>query len=191
MLNVKIFKKYLFIGILLVTMGLLGACGEDTNSEDNSSKESSTENNETNENQEDSNDENESKKSEDKVYKVGDTVKVGNVELTVNSASFSEPAEYSESKNGKVLTLDVTAKNTGDDQVFIDNTEFAIYDNNGNKQDDYYGYDDMAISEQINSGKQVQGKVYFDVVNQDSYEMIYTPSFSWDSKEYIFEIIPK
>jgi len=183
MINIKKYKKYLFIGILLVTMGLLGACGEDTNSEDNSNKESSTENTESNKS--------ESKKSEDKVYKIGDTVKVGDVELTVNSASFSEPAEYSESKNGKVLTLDVTAKNTGDDQVFIDNTEFAIYDNDGNKQDDYYGYDDMAISEQINSGKQAQGKVYFDVVNQDSYEMIYTPSFSWDSKEYIFEIIPK
>lgn len=190
MLKMKNLKKYLFVGILLVSVGILGACDEDTSSDTSSEESTTTEADSKDENNKEKESENEEAK-EDKVYSIGDTVKIGDVELTVNSASFTEPAEYSEPQNAKILTLDVTAKNTGDEQVFIDNTEFAIYDDEGNKQEDYFGYDDMAISDTINSGKQVQGKVYFDVVEQDSYEMIYTPSFSWNNEEYVFEINPE
>ncbi|MDG5471372.1 DUF4352 domain-containing protein [Jeotgalibacillus sp. ET6] len=125
------------------------------------------------------------------VYTVGDTVNIEGMELTINSASFTSPAEYSEAANGTVLTVDVSLKNTNDEQVFIDNTEFAIYDAEGIKMDDYYGYDDMALSDSVNSGKQVNGKLYFDVTEQDTYEMIYTPSFSWESVEITFDITPQ
>jgi hypothetical protein len=123
-----------------------------------------------------------------KTYKVGDTVSVDGMEITINSATFSEPSEYTESVNGKILTLEATVKNTNKEQSFIDNTEFAIYDNEGNKMEDYYGYDEMALSDNVNSGKQLQGKLYFDVKDQATYELIYTPSFTMDSKEIIFEI---
>lgn len=180
-------KKFLIIGILFLVVGMFAGCSDDsTTNEDGTS-------NETSESEEATTDDTaeESTEESDKTYKVGDTVTVDKVEITINSASFTDPDEYSESKNGKVLTLDVTVKNTGEEQAFVDNTEFSIYDSDGNKQEDYYGYNDLAISDTINSGKQVQGKLYFDVVEQDSYEMIYTPSFSFDSKEVTFEIVPE
>lgn len=173
-------KKFLsLIGAVVIGGTLLTACGETevkdvTNGSDAPKTESKEE-----------------APKEDKVYKVGETVSVDGMEITINSASFTEPAEYSESVNGKILTLDVTAKNSNDEQAFIDNTEFAIYDAEGNKLDDYYGYDDMPISDNVNSGKQLQGKLYFDVPEQATYEMIYTPSFSWDSVEITFDITPQ
>ncbi|MGO1372364.1 MAG: DUF4352 domain-containing protein [Senegalia sp. (in: firmicutes)] len=186
MFKMKNLKKYLFVSVLLVAVSIFAACEEDSTSQESTSDETSDSSEVKEEN-----DNKDEKEKEEQIYKIGDTVKINDVELIINSASFTEPAEYGESKNGKVLTLDLSAKNTGDEQVFVDNTEFAIYDNEGNKQDDYYSYDEMAFSEQINSGKQAQGKIYFDVVEQDSYEMIYTPSFSWDNEEYVFEIVPK
>jgi Domain of unknown function (DUF4352) len=127
-------------------------------------------------------------KKEDTVFKVGETAKVNGVEITVKSASFTEPAEYSPSENGKVLTLEVSAKNTNKEQAFIDNTEFAIYDKDGNKVGDYFGYDEMALSDNVNSGKNLNGKLYFDVPEQGEYELIYTPTFTLDSKEVKWNI---
>jgi hypothetical protein len=130
-------------------------------------------------------------KEKDKVYKVGETVSVNGVEFTINKASFTNPNQYTAAKNGKVLTMEVTVKNTKKEQVFVDNTEFAIYDKEGNKLEDYFGYDELPLSNDINAGKQLQGKLFYDVPPQDSYELIYAPSFSFDNKEVKFEIVPQ
>lgn len=129
--------------------------------------------------------------AKDKVYKIGDTVKVDGVEITLTGASFTDPAEYSPSENGKVLTIDVAVTNSGDSEAMVDNTDFSIYDAEGNKLSDYYGYDQMAISDTINKGKKLQGKLYYDVVEQDKYEVIYTPMFSMDNTEVTFEVTPQ
>jgi hypothetical protein len=133
----------------------------------------------------------EQKKEEDKVYKIGDTVRVDGLEITITSAKYTNPAPYSETKNGKVLTIEVQTNNTSNTQKFIDNTEFALYDANGNKLEEYYGYDDLAISGDVNKGKKLAGKLYYDVPQAEKYELIYTPSFTLDSKEIKFEIIPQ
>ncbi len=175
-------KKFLsIICSLIIFGGILTGCGETevqdvTDAADPPAEPKQEENEET---------------VEDKVYKIGETVSVNGMEITINSAKFTEPGEYTEATNGKVITLEVTAKNSNDEQAFIDNTEFAVYDSEGNKMEDYYGYDEMAISDNINAGKQLQGKLYFDVKEQQSHEMIYTPSFSLDSKEVKFEITPE
>lgn len=167
-------KKFLaLIGAVVIGGALLSACGE-TEVKDVSDKPKE--------------EAKADKKEKAKVYGVGDTVSVDGVEITINKAEFTNPNEYTQAKNGKVLTLDVTAKNTNDDQAFVDNTEFAVYDADGNKAEDYFGYDEMPISDNVNAGKQLQGKLYFDVAEQDSYELIYTPSFTMDSKEVKFNI---
>lgn len=129
--------------------------------------------------------------AKNKVYGIGDTVKVDGVEITLTGASFTDPAEYSPSENGKVLTIDVSVVNSSDSEQLIDNTDFSIYDAEGNKMSDYYGYDDMAISDTINKGKKLQGKLYYDVTEQGSYEVIYTPMFSMDNTEVTFEVTPQ
>lgn len=181
-------RKFLtFIGAVVISGSILAACGEtevkkvtgETTEEERAEETESVQDETVG-----------IEESSEEVYNVGDTVSVDGMEVTVNSASFTEPAEYSEAMNGKVLTLDVSVKNTNNEQAFVDNTEFAIYDAEGIKLDDYYGYDQIALSDTVNSGKQVNGKLYFDVKNQETYEMIYTPSFSWDSVEVTFDITP-
>ena len=66
-----------------------------------------------------------------------------------------------------------------------------MYDADGNKMQEYYGYDEMAISDDINKGKKLSGKLYYDVPKGTSYELIYTPTFSLDNKEIKFNITVK
>lgn len=170
--------KQLGILLSLFTILLLGACGETTVEEvkkDSTKSDAPTEEKAT---------------EEEKVFNVGDTVKVNDVELTITSAAYSEPAEYSEATNGKVLTLDVQVKNNAKEQVFVDSTDFSMY-NGDNKMEDYYGYDEMALSGELNAGKSMSGKLYYDVSEGQSYELIYTPMFSFDSKEIKFNVVPK
>ncbi|MGF9979531.1 DUF4352 domain-containing protein [Viridibacillus arvi] len=127
-------------------------------------------------------------KKKDEVFKVGDTVKVNGVEITINKAEFTKPAQYSEAKNGSVLTLDVALKNTNEDSAFVDNTEFQLYDKGDNQMEDYFGYDDLAISKDLNAGKKATGKLYFDVKKGKSYELIYEPTFTLDNKEIKWNI---
>ena len=169
--------KKLLLGLPIAAALLLGACGETAVEKVDKEKTPAA---------------SEKKKEEKKdvVYKVGDTVKVNGVEITITKAAFTAPAEYSEAKNGKVLTLDVKVKNSSDSQAFVDNTEFGL--SYGDTQAEYYyGYNDLAISQELNKGKQATGKLYFDVKPAKSYELIYSPTFAFDSKEIKWKISVK
>lgn len=131
----------------------------------------------------------EEQKPEDKVYQVGDVIKINGVEISIVSAKFTNPQQYVEPTKGKVLTLEVEAVNNSDSQAFIDNTEFNLYDKEGNSLEQYYGYDESAISGDINRGKKLTGKLYFDVPALEAYELIYTPTFSAEDIEIKFNIV--
>ena len=120
-----------------------------------------------------------------KHFAFGDTIKVGDVQLTISKAQNQSPAQYSESKNGNVVVFDVTAINKGDDSAFIDDTEFNLYIND-EQVDSYFG-DDMAISGDLNKGKTLKGKLFYDAPKGQSLELIYKPSFSWNDNEVVFK----
>ncbi|TCP19947.1 uncharacterized protein DUF4352 [Scopulibacillus darangshiensis] len=166
------------LGVVLVSsIFLLSACGEtEVSKVDNGDKKTEAKADEN------------TKKKENKVFKIGDTVKVNDVELTITKASYTDPAPYTKAEKGKVLTIELKAKNSGDTQAFVDNTDFNLYDKDGNKLKDYFGYDEMAVSGELNKGKQLTGKLYFDVPQANSYELVYTPAFSLDSKEIKWNI---
>lgn len=89
------------------------------------------------------------------------------------------------------MTLEVATANSSDTQVFVDNTEFNLYDTGGNKLEQHFGYEELAISGDVNKGKKLDGKLFYDVKEGEKYELIYTPSFTLDSQEIKFEIIPQ
>lgn len=125
-----------------------------------------------------------------KVYKLGETVNVGGLEIQITSAKYTKPAPYVPAKNGKVLTLEVATSNTTNQQIFVDSTAFNLYDKDGNKLEPYFGYEELAISGNVNGGKKQNGKLYFDVKEGEKFELVYVPVASLDQKEVKFEIIP-
>lgn len=164
-------KKLLYAAPLALALALAG-CGETTVEDVSSGKKTEAK---------------ADKEKKDKVYKIGDTVKVNDVEITITKAEFTKAAPYSESVNGKILTLDIAVKNSSDSQAFVDNTEFGL--SVGDEQaEDYFGYDKLAFSQELNKGKKATGKLYYDVKEAKSYELIYAPSFSFDSKEIKWKI---
>ncbi len=126
---------------------------------------------------------------ENQVYKIGETVNYRGLELTITKAEFTQPTQYGEPENGKVLTLHVEAVNNTGDKIFVDNTEFSLYDTEGNTLGAYYSYDESPISNAFNSGKKLTGKLFFDVTEGTEYELIYTPTFAFDGEtEIVFKI---
>lgn len=158
-------------GIFLTSALLLGACATEVEEVDSG--------NQTEQKAEE--------KTEDKVYKIGDTIKVNDLQITVTGASYTDPEEYTEPANGKVLTIELATENQGE-SAFIDSSEFNLYDSEGNQLEQYFGYMDMAISGDINKGKKLSGKLYFDVPEASSYELVYKPSFTLDNKEITWNI---
>lgn len=124
----------------------------------------------------------------DKIYKVGDTVKIDGVKVKITKATFTDAAEYVDAENGKVLTLDVKIVNTNKESAFIDETEFNLYSKSGEQFESYFGYDKLPISADLNAGKQKSGKLYYDVAPAKVYELVYSPMFSWDNKEIKWKI---
>lgn len=120
-----------------------------------------------------------------KEFKLGETVKVGDVQLTVSQAQNQSPDQYSETKNNNVIVFDITAVNKGTDSAFIDDTEFNLYIND-EKVESYYG-DEMGISGDLNKGKTLKGQIFFDAPKGQQLELIYEPSFSWNDTEVVFK----
>jgi hypothetical protein len=127
-------------------------------------------------------------KPEDKVYKIGDTVSINGLEVTVKSAQFTNPAEYVPAEKGKVLTVEVQAVNKSGQQVMFYDGDFNISDSKGNQYQEYFGYDWTPVSADLNKGKSVTGKIAYDVAPDGHYELIYT---TWLGTEIKWDIVPQ
>lgn len=167
-------KKWLFATVATSTL-LLAGCAE-TSVEDVTKDEKSS-----------ASDKKE-KDDSNKVYGVGDTVKINGVKITIENAEFTPPAEYGAPEKDEVLTLALKVVNTNKESAFIDSTDFKLYDKNGEQFDSYFSYDEMEISADLNAGKNKSGKLYYDVTKESAYELIYQPAFSWDDKEVKWKI---
>uniref|UniRef100_UPI00037F4948 DUF4352 domain-containing protein n=1 Tax=Streptococcus sobrinus TaxID=1310 RepID=UPI00037F4948 len=58
-------------------------------------------------------------KKEDKVFKIGETVEVNGLQITLNSVAFVEADEYLAPEKGKVLEVQFTAKNTSKKEKYF------------------------------------------------------------------------
>lgn len=163
-------KKFLSIlGVAALSGAVLVGCGSaDVQKVDDDNKGSETSKKE------------ETKKEEKKTeFKVGETVSIDGVEVTVKSAEWGTPNEYVEPTKDKVLRLEVFAKNNSDENAFVDSSEFQVYDADGNLMEMYFANDDVNIfGGEIKKGKQVSGVLEFDVAESAKYEIYYEPSFS-------------
>ncbi|MGP4063030.1 DUF4352 domain-containing protein [Halobacillus sp. H74] len=174
----KLFKWGLIVIVGLVVLSFIFGDEDDsaTKVDNNESTEASAEG------------EKEEAPAEDKVFSVGDEVQLGDILVTIDSAKYTEAAEYTESKNGKIITLDATIKNNGSEEIYADATEFTMATPDGNMAEGYFGYNELELSGEIRDGKQLKGKLYFDVPEAEYYELYYEPTFSWSGDEIEWKI---
>ncbi|PGM50852.1 DUF4352 domain-containing protein [Bacillus thuringiensis] len=125
-------------------------------------------------------------KKEDKVYNVGNTVKIGGVEYTIATAEYITPDQYSQPENGKVLKIHVKAINNGDNQELVYSGNFNLYDTNGSQMKEFYGAG-SPLSGDLNKGKSIEGDIFFDVKEAPQYELILKPN-PYDKTEAKFNI---
>jgi Domain of unknown function (DUF4352) len=172
-------KKVLFTALGVATiLGGLVACSDTVDTVEQTASKPKTEQTETKQEQ-----------PENKIYKVGDTVSINGLEVTIKSAKFTQPAdEYSPAEKGKILTLEVEAVNNSNTQQMVYDGDFAIYDSKGNSYQNYFGYTESPLYAELNKGKRVTGKVFFDVAQDSKYEVIYTTFLGTEVK---FEIVPQ
>ena len=114
--------------------------------------------------------------AEEKSYKIGDKVVVGDMEYVINSketAAAVGPAAFPTKASGKFVLIDVTLKNNGNEAVTVDSSFFKLQqgektfeaDTTGsmyaNQGDD--GIDNSFFLQEVNPDSEITGKVAFDV----------------------------
>ena len=112
-------------------------------------------------------------KAEDKVFGIGEIVKVGDVEFTVNSTSTAKNVggEFGTTAQGTYLLLDVTVKNVGNEAITTDSSFFKLlsgektYDADGSASI-YANEDTNFFLEQVNPDLSANGVVVFDVTDE-------------------------
>ena len=114
-------------------------------------------------------------KTEEKVtkakHKIGETVKVGDVEYVVNSKSTTKTvgSEYlNKTANGTYLIVNVTVKNVGKKPIRVTSDYFKILNGDAEYSDDgtaglYANDDSKFFLSEVNPGNSITGNVVFDL----------------------------
>ena len=115
----------------------------------------------------------------EEVYKIGEPIGIDGMEIVINKAYYGQVAQYSHSNNGKILRLEGTVKNINNDYVYLDSTEFQLYADD-KRADMYFGNDGPNMfGGEVKTGKSIDFVLEYDVQEMDSYEIYYTPSFTF------------
>lgn len=114
----------------------------------------------------------ESGKEEKQEFAIGEKVKAGDLEYTVNSVENADTVgnQYvSSNADGKYIVADVTVKNNGDESITIDTELFKILNKGATNGADAAASTEANPSdigfflEQLNPSNEKSGKVVFDV----------------------------
>lgn len=122
----------------------------------------------------------EAKSEQQEIFKVGETVKMGDLEFTVNGIRTDEGGDFNKPEEGNAfLIIDATIKNTGQDSNALSSLMmFKLYDS------DFY-QKDMAIfadtkgnlDGELGAGRTMRGEVAFEVgKNETEWEFIFEPN---------------
>lgn len=184
-------RKYLMLMLSVVMVVMMSACGDAEVS--TVEEEANAAENEANNDANDSGNSNENNAEEEdgeEFYQPDETVSVDGIEITLNEITWGEEEEFVESDNGNLIRIDLTIKNNSDDNEFVDDIDFDLYDKEGNKLDTYFGNDDANMfGSEIKKGKQLNGILEYDAPESDSYELYYEPSFSFTENNEIIWLV--
>lgn len=153
----KPFYKKWWVWVLAIILIAAFAGG----GEDESAGESDTPKNET------------SKKDKKKVYGIGEAVKVGDVEFTVNNTSTAKNVggEWGSNAQGTYLLVNVTVKNVGNESITTDSSFFKLKAGEKTYEADSSASIDADSDlkfflQQVNPDLSTTGTVVFDVTDE-------------------------
>ena len=125
------------------------------------------------------------------IFEIGDTVGIGNWELTINSTRHDDGDEFSKPEDGEVwLTLDITMQNLSDEQRTVSSyMMFELVDIDGRKQDEAMWADTNGrVGGDLGAGRRLAGEIAFKVSEEkQKFELVFNPSV-FGSGQAIFNI---
>lgn len=170
--------KRKFISIILLSCVLVGCFNEDS-----ADQPTSKQTNQANE------------QIPNKIYKVGDVVRVDGLEIQIVSAKYKKGVEHNGTKLSKVLILKVVASNLTP-TTYVKHLSFQDFflrdDSFGNTAERFYGehYGMYQIQGPLDNGKKLSGILTY-YVDGGKYYLIYDPYKSTHNNMVKFEIEPK
>lgn len=109
------------------------------------------------------------------VFAIGDTVKMDDLEITVNSTRTSNGSKYNKPDLAKYLVLDVTVENKGSESVSISSLiNMSLFDDKSYKRDSSRVHDQQgSLNGEIGPGRKIRGELAFDVPESAFYEFVF------------------
>ncbi len=127
------------------------------------------------------------------LYKVGDTVKLGDLELTVNSTRFEKGDGFWEPKEGhKWLVFNVSVKNVGEKPIIVTSLGmFKVYDDQNYSCDITFfttGKVKKPVDGELAPGRIMRGELCYEVpLESKSFEFVFEPSM-FNMGQAIFKV---
>ncbi|HEM7215337.1 TPA: DUF4352 domain-containing protein [Enterococcus faecium] len=119
----------------------------------------------------------------DTFYKIGDTVKVGDAEYTLNSAELTdERNQFEENQPAQVVKITYTVKNDGDSDIPV-GADVEVYGPDDKKSETYSNENTMGS---VAPGKQMDVTAHFTLNQTGEIEIHFSPLVSFE-KAAIFK----
>lgn len=187
----KKLKKWQIVLIVILALGVIGALAGGGDDEKKSSESAAQKT--------DKEDKKEEKKEpKEKTYGINDTLKVGDVEYTVNKIETTDTIgnEYlNQTAQETYLIVSITVKNNGDDALSVLDSFFKL-----KKGDKIYNTDSSAImylgddsifAKEINPDASLKGKIAFDVTKEtidDKSLQLQVQTGSWGTEKGLINL---
>ncbi|MDK2902286.1 MAG: hypothetical protein PWQ93_205 [Clostridiales bacterium] len=122
------------------------------------------------------------KPAESTTYKMGDIIKMGDLQLTVNSAEIVAPDKINEplDTNNQFLFIDITIENIGQESTSISSMlMFKAVDKDGRSQSmTFHTEQKGTLDGELGAGRKMTGQIVFEVPKDTKpadYELIFEP----------------
>lgn len=131
--------------------------------------------------------------SSGELYSIGDTVKMGDLEFTLNSVRFDSGSEFMKPKEDeKWVVVDVELKNNGEESESISSIiMFKMNDEENYSLDMAYGAETRgSLDGELGAGRTMKGEIAYSVSDDnESFEFIFEPNaFGFGQAIYEFTV---
>lgn len=177
----SIFKRWWFWLIVILVIGAVATAGSGDDGSDEPKKVGESKQEEKSE-----------EKEENKVFKVGDTIQLGDHKLTVTKVDKSQGDEIEKPKSGnEFVIVHVRIENGGKENIDYNPFDFQLKNSQGNIVDPGFitvDSDTALEAGELAPGGKVEGTVSFEAPKDDKgLELIFTPSF-WSDKKITIKL---